>query len=812
MNNEFDELLVKIMIKISYFGDKKKINYNVNILYEFAELLYENCFSLNFQEKRESFWLLKIINNVFKDRIVYNFYKAVYLVYGIESDDIFTELKPIDLYHFFNRKIIKLLKWEGMDLTKEQFNLVNTLEKYNLVTFSGPTSFGKSLFIRKMLFKNIENKSLTNNIIFIVPTKALINENYNKLKDDFKQKNINLCIFPDSYEKNMQNILIFTPERIIAFKELSNIAIDLIILDEGQYLTEYQSRNEKFYVSIKRILKNNQNYKFWLSSPLVERPDKILKIVFDDEKEVPKFASVKYTNPMNAVAAFFYDIKDKKIFIKSYLSSKLLVIEEKSDFLNDIDLIYNIGKNSNVTLIYCNTPKKAREYANNFFEYLNIKNISLISREKNYQTVVSLNIICASLEENINKDYELVSLLRVGVTYHHSKMLNWSKKKIEEFINKKYLKFIFCTSTLLEGVDFQVDNIIIVDFKRANTLLKSFDFNNLIGRVGRYNRNNLDFFGKLHIFFKTKLNSLTSKIEKYLIKNIEISYENSIQKVINEKDYSIKDFLINELVLVKNSISSINNVDKKILDNAENNLIIRKEADKFINYKDKVFLNLIEINSFISIKTYEQIYLLLNQKAFVIEDNFDIEYISLLVENFISLYENEFLKEFFNTENKKQYYYYNKNKIIKNIIINKFQKLSFKQSIGKYIYGIKQNNQFLDKTIFNDYIEKFIELHNQFIDHILPYYFDHFLECAKLLQDFNSKNFINIILFGSNDEEVILLCKKNVPSDLAGYIVDKKIKYNVLGNKIILDKNEIENYKKQLDKSMLHYESFFDQS
>lgn len=54
-------------------------------------------------------------------------------------------------------------------------------------------------------------------------------------------------------------------------------------------------------------------------------------------------------------------------------------------------------------------------------------------------------------------------------------------------------------------------------------------------------------------------------------------------------------------------------------------------------------------------------------------------------------------------------------------------------------------------------------------------------------------------------------CKKNIPSDLAEFIFDKKIKYNVFGNKITLYKIEIENYRKQLefDNSMLHYKNFF---
>ena len=44
---------------------------------------------------------------------------------------------------------------------------------------------------------------------------------------------------------------------------------------------------------------------------------------------------------------------------------------------------------------------------------------------------------------------------------------------------------LFCTSTLLEGVNLPADKIFVVSAKKADEQLTSFEFRNLIGRAGR---------------------------------------------------------------------------------------------------------------------------------------------------------------------------------------------------------------------------------------------------------------------------------------------------------------------------------------
>ena len=56
---------------------------------------------------------------------------------------------------------------------------------------------------------------------------------------------------------------------------------------------------------------------------------------------------------------------------------------------------------------------------------------------------------------------------------------------IEDLYRDGHLKYIFCTSTLLEGVNMPTQNLFILDDKKAKKILRPIDFWNLAGRAGR---------------------------------------------------------------------------------------------------------------------------------------------------------------------------------------------------------------------------------------------------------------------------------------------------------------------------------------
>lgn len=75
--------------------------------------------------------------------------------------------------------------------------------------------------------------------------------------------------------------------------------------------------------------------------------------------------------------------------------------------------------------------------------------------------------------------------MKKGICCHVGYLPSTIKAKIEDLFRKRIIKTIFCTSTLLEGVNLPADNLFIVIKNSSYILKNSADFKNLMGRVGR---------------------------------------------------------------------------------------------------------------------------------------------------------------------------------------------------------------------------------------------------------------------------------------------------------------------------------------
>ncbi len=119
-----------------------------------------------------------------------------------------------------------------------------------------------------------------------------------------------------------------------------------------------------------------------------------------------------------------------------------------------------------------------------------------------------LNELIEEVKEEIHEDCYLAKTLKRRVAYHVAYIPTRIKEKIEDLFKKGIIQTVFCTSTLLEGVNFPAENLFLM-LKSSSPWLKDesrVDFKNLVGRVGRIEFN---MFG--NIFFIS--DNLT--VEKY---------------------------------------------------------------------------------------------------------------------------------------------------------------------------------------------------------------------------------------------------------------------------------------------------------
>lgn len=339
-------------------------------------------------------------------------------------------------------------------LHEDQKHLLSLLNSEKNVVVSAPTSFGKSLLIEEFVASN-----KFKNIIIIQPTLALLDETRRKLKKyDEKYRIIVRTSQEPSTEKG--NIYLFTAERVNEYKEFPHI--DFIIIDEFYKLSSQRDdeRADSLNNALHYILKTF-NSKFYLLGPNIDNIS---------DGFVEKYNAVFYKTKSSLVDVKTIDIYSNH---KEKFDKPRKFKEYKEKVLFDLLLEHK----NNQSIIYCSSPNRVRYLSNEFCSYLIGK---LEGNQNNDFDIIQW------INENISKDWSLIKLLQNKIGIHDGALQKHITSSVIDYFNKGELNYLFCTTTIIEGVNTSAKNIIFFDkTKGLNTLIDYFDYSNIKGRAGR---------------------------------------------------------------------------------------------------------------------------------------------------------------------------------------------------------------------------------------------------------------------------------------------------------------------------------------
>ena len=323
----------------------------------------------------------------------------------------------------------------------KQNEIYYTLIHKGNVVLSAPTSFGKSLIIDSIITSN-----LYNNIMIIVPSIALIDETRRRLTKYNDQYRV---ISFSGQSLGKRNIFVLTQERALDYIDKADI--DFFVIDEFYKLNmkdnqhENDSReiilNQVFY----KLFKSKANY--YLLGPNIER------------LIAPKLNEQKYQ----------FIKTDYKTVVSEFHKINNNALNKEAKLLDLCDEI------TGQTLIYCQSPASANKVAELLFD-----NLDLEIAENNEDFV-------RWIKQNYHPDWNYPKYLEYGIGVHHGKIPRALAQKCVEMFNRGLLKFLICTSTLIEGVNTKARNVIIYDNVVNRKKMDFFSFNNICGRSGRMN-------------------------------------------------------------------------------------------------------------------------------------------------------------------------------------------------------------------------------------------------------------------------------------------------------------------------------------
>lgn len=416
----------------------------------------------------------------------------------------------------------------GEDYTPMQADILKNIKNQQYFSFSAPTSTGKSFVFRNLI------KSSSNDVVIIVPSRALINEFYDRTIEIVDIKAVNVLTFVDKINTKYakKNIFILTPERARElFKNKSWLKIDLFLFDEAQLSDENSVRGLYFDSIVNRALKSFPNAKYVFAHPFIANPEAQLKR--NDILDASDFCSYKLKN----VGQIFYTHDTAKNKFYHFGSNKELLGKYKLEA--DFDPIEMAIINNGSVLIY--VPKTHiydKRIYTQFSKYIamckpinNPDALSMIDQLKSY--------IGASDKEANFYNSDMLAKLKLGVVVHHGSMPLTARLILEHFTQKGFCRICFATSTLEQGINMPFDVVYLDRFEASKTL----SVKNLIGRAGRSTSENKFDYGSV-IMRPNAMSSFRNVIQKDESIS-EISHLNAVDENLDEKYEEFKEAIKN---------------------------------------------------------------------------------------------------------------------------------------------------------------------------------------------------------------------------------------------------------------------------
>ena len=319
------------------------------------------------------------------------------------------------------------------------------------VVSSAPTSMGKSAIVDAL----IATKTF-NTVVIVVPTIALIDETRRRIQKKFSHE-FQIIHHGSQLKRKSKVIYILTQERVNEREDLRNV--DLFIIDEFYklaYSNDDQSRVIALNIALSKLLTISKQ--FYMIGPYIDAIQGMENLTRDYVFIPSNFNTV-------ALNIYKYDISAGDI-------------EGKNEQLSKI-----AGQHPEQTIIYCKSATSITQVAQylgslELIENRKFKGVNIGSLKKYYKWLVN----------NYGRDWGCSKALTNGIGIHHGALPRAIQQKSIELFNSKQIKYLLCTSTMIEGVNTAAKNIVIYDNRNGTPSIDSFTHSNISGRAGRMNQ------------------------------------------------------------------------------------------------------------------------------------------------------------------------------------------------------------------------------------------------------------------------------------------------------------------------------------
>lgn len=366
---------------------------------------------------------------------------------------------------------------------------------------SAPTACGKTYLVLQWLLDQVRAKRVRM-VVYLAPTRALVAETETNLRNmlataDISPDQIKVSSLPltDEYLKMRDGgpplVAVFTQERLHLFANAlsDEMDIDLLVVDEAHKIGDTK-RGVILQDAIERVMRASPNVRAVFISPATQNPQTLLddapafatrRVVESDAPTVLQnvlFARQVKRKTTKYELSLRRDDEPEQIGVVS-LASRPDGLRKRIAFVAEA-----LTGGRSGTLIYANGADEAEKIA------------FLLNQGSPREAVDPELAALADLSrKGVHPDYLLAPLVERGVAFHYGNMPSLIRSEIERLFKSGKIRFLVCTSTLIEGVNLSCRMIVLRGPRKGSGKhMLAHDFWNLAGRAGRWGD---EFQGKI---------------------------------------------------------------------------------------------------------------------------------------------------------------------------------------------------------------------------------------------------------------------------------------------------------------------------
>ncbi|MEL4893646.1 DEAD/DEAH box helicase [Xanthomonas protegens] len=451
-------------------------------------------------------------------------------------------------------------------LTDFQFALFEALGESSSFSVSAPTSAGKSFVLGLDLVRRLHRRQ--ESVIYLVPTRALIREVSHSVRNHLREAGLEVPVrtvpFPVAKESCPNGLIyVLTQERLMSLLAAASdgVWVTTLIVDEAHNIQD-DVRGVVLQAAIERVTTMFPSTKVYFASPLSANPEKLLEIA---RRPTKNSILIDRLSPVAQNIILVREVRGKRSSARFSLltgeeeidlGSRVLNYELRGDIASQkAAFARSITGDDESTIIFTNDASSAESTAKSICS----KSTQLVSVSQ------AINELIDFIKTDVHSRYPLIDCLPHGVAYHYGDMPPLVRARVEDLFKSGEVRYLCCTSTLLQGVNLPARHIIIEDPRRGRSgPMPRRDFLNLAGRAGRLLR---EFHGNIWcirpekwadpVYQGPELTTISSAVDIAMIDGGVVVHQVTRDEKIKEKTREFGDAILGKLYL--DSVQNLQN-------------------------------------------------------------------------------------------------------------------------------------------------------------------------------------------------------------------------------------------------------------